>query len=348
MVTDSRPQRPITTRVRSLLACLSAAVLGIGLSACGEPSGGALDEGDPLHTEAVKLPPLELVLPPRPSEVLNEDGRTFAVPPPPFSPGIFPCSRCHEGGAGVADTLPAMPHLLHLDEGFGCADCHSGGDPMADVSVPSADVCGMCHSDLELDEDVPGVAGYFARIKSGDDEYVFPRRWKTQDVIANHEGHAAAGIECAACHGEASDGPFPKPRNVALMQSCLDCHEERQAPTDCASCHREIREPQHANISLHHSENMTTCFVCHDEENRDVLRMAHGELLPFEESWRLCGQCHGPKLRDWKQGLHGKRIGMWDGERQYLLCVHCHSDPHAPSFPRMEPLPPPVRPEDIR
>jgi hypothetical protein len=39
---------------------------------------------------------------------------------------------------------------------------------------------------------------------------------------------------------------------------------------------------------------------------------------------------------------------MWDGERQYLLCVHCHRDPHAPHFPSMAPLPPPVRPEDIR
>ena len=80
---------------------------------------------------------------------------------------------------------------------------------------------------------------------------------------------------------------------------------------------------------------------------RAAIQTSLGARVPFTESWRLCGQCHGPKLRDWRVGIHGKRMGEWDGERSYLLCAHCH-DPHAPRFAALPPEPPPVRPENIR
>jgi hypothetical protein len=165
-------------------------------------------------------------------------------------------------------------------------------------------------------------------------------------VIANHPGHAKAGVACAACHGEA-DGAYRKEKSVAWMASCVACHEERKVAARCETCHKEIREPQHRNVVLRHAEGHH-CLDCHDQGDRDWLRLASGQKVPFEESYRVCGQCHGPNLRDWKAGLHGKRTGMWDGERQYFLCVHCHRDPHAPRFPPMAPEPPPVRPEDIR
>jgi len=44
-----------------------------------------------------------------------------------------------------------------------------------------------------------------------------------------------------------------------------------------------------------------------------------------------CGQCHGDKYRDWRAGIHGKRVGQWDGEKSYFLCVNCHN-PHSPGF----------------
>ena len=58
--------------------------------------------------------------------------------------------------------------------------------------------------------------------------------------------------------------------------------------------------------------------------------------MPFEESYRLCGQCHGEKYRDWRAGVHGRRVGQWNGAKRYLLCVHCHS-PHQPRFKPMAP-----------
>ena len=76
-------------------------------------------------------------------------------------------------------------------------------------------------------------------------------------------------------------------------------------------------------------------------------RLANGDLVSFEESYNLCGQCHGTIFRDWKAGIHGKRTGEWNGRKQYRLCVHCHN-PHSPRFKPIKPLPPPDKPLEIK
>ncbi len=119
----------------------------------------------------------------------------------------------------------------------------------------------------------------------------------------------------------------------------------------CSNCHGMIppnpvrRELTgfHTEIVLHHDEDNRWCLDCHDTEDRDQLHLASGALVPFEESYRLCGQCHGEKYRDWRAGVHGRRSGDWNGQKTYLLCAHCH-DPHQPRFKAMEPMPPPVPP----
>ena len=111
--------------------------------------------------------------------------------------------------------------------------------------------------------------------------------------------------------------------------------------------HRRELTAMHTDIVLKHDETHRWCLDCHDATNRDVLHLASGEPVPFEESYRLCGQCHGEKYRDWRAGVHGRRTGSWNGAKQYLLCVHCHN-PHSPRFQPLKPMPPPVRPGAIR
>jgi hypothetical protein len=123
----------------------------------------------------------------------------------------------------------------------------------------------------------------------------------------------------------------------------------------CSTCHASIppnpeRRPlegMHSDIVFHHDEEHRWCLDCHDEKNRDVLRLASGAPVPFSESYRLCGQCHGTIYRDWREGIHGKRTGYWNGPKRYLLCVNCHN-PHSPHFAPLKPLPPPVRPQYLR
>jgi hypothetical protein len=131
-----------------------------------------------------------------------------------------------------------------------------------------------------------------------------------------------------------SDGIFP----------CSDCHKNLK-PNPV----RRKLVDWHDDISAmfnHDSENRW-CLDCHDLKYRDSLRLASGKLLDFKESYKLCGQCHGEKYRDWKVGVHGKRTGEWNGKKEYLLCVSCHN-PHSPKFKELTPEPPPVKQEDLK
>jgi hypothetical protein len=124
---------------------------------------------------------------------------------------------------------------------------------------------------------------------------------------------------------------------------CTDCHDP-ELPVKTTP--RKL-EMLHEEIVLHHAEESRWCLDCHDTADRDMLHLANGELVPFEESHRLCGQCHGEKYRDWRAGVHGRRTGSWNGEKEYLLCVHCH-DSHAPKFKPLAPLAAPTPPEVTR
>ncbi|UCF02545.1 MAG: hypothetical protein JSV14_02475 [Deltaproteobacteria bacterium] len=89
----------------------------------------------------------------------------------------------------------------------------------------------------------------------------------------------------------------------------------------------------HRNINLKHAEWMW-CLNCHNLDERNYLRLINGDTISFEESYRLCGQCHGQIYNDWKLGIHGRRVGQWSGKKLYLLCAHCH-DPHGPKFRKL-------------
>ena len=140
------------------------------------------------------------------------------------------------------------------------------------------------------------------------------------------------------------DFPVPPPPFSEGIYPCSECHDEIEP-----NLKKRILEDEHTDITLTHAEYLRWCLDCHDTADRDKLRLQSGEKIGFNESYRLCGQCHGTIYRDWKQGIHGKRTGYWDGRKEYLLCVHCHN-PHGPKFKPMKPKPPPeppARPRDI-
>lgn len=130
----------------------------------------------------------------------------------------------------------------------------------------------------------------------------------------------------------------PAPPLSADYFPCTTCHEKGKTN----SRRRQLKD-DHTDIVFDHDAQNRWCLDCHAELDRDKLHLASGELVEFGQSYRLCGQCHGPTYRDWKAGVHGKRTGMWNGKKNYFLCVHCH-DPHSPAIKPITPFPAPVPP----
>jgi hypothetical protein len=120
---------------------------------------------------------------------------------------------------------------------------------------------------------------------------------------------------------------------------CSDCHEGEKVDRRP----REL-EDEHDELELAHGD--LWCLSCHDGEDSDTLQLADATSVGFDESWRLCTQCHGEKLPDWRAGVHGKRTGHWWGPKEYLNCVSCHNA-HAPAFEPLAPKPPPTPPSEI-
>ena len=146
----------------------------------------------------------------------------------------------------------------------------------------------------------------------------------------------------SSAKGAGEEFPVAPPPMTEGMFPCSSCH----ASLEVNRKRRELKE-EHTQIKLHHAETMRWCLDCHDIKNRDKLRLYNGELINFTESYRLCGECHGPQYRDWRAGIHGKRTGyfMGTGKRTYFLCAHCH-DPHEPKFKSIKPESPPSLPTE--
>ena len=143
--------------------------------------------------------------------------------------------------------------------------------------------------------------------------------------------------EAAQTPGTGEDVQTPSAPLSPAIFPCSNCHDGTFNAT-----RRQLKD-EHTGIIFEHGKSRW-CLDCHNPKNRDKLRLASGELVDFAQSYKLCGQCHGPTFRDWKVGVHGKRTGMWNGKKKYFLCVHCHN-PHSPRIKPLTPFPAPKPPK---
>ncbi len=132
--------------------------------------------------------------------------------------------------------------------------------------------------------------------------------------------------------------PIVPPRKEQLtFYPCSQCHENwktNETPRILAPVHE---------VSLQHGEGRIWCLTCHDSKDRDHLRTLRDGKVDFNEAWKVCGQCHSNRQKDWYYGAHGKRAYFWKGEKIRYNCTHCHN-PHRPPFMHRKPQPkPPVR-----
>ncbi|MBI4654389.1 MAG: hypothetical protein HY752_05280 [Nitrospirae bacterium] len=133
---------------------------------------------------------------------------------------------------------------------------------------------------------------------------------------------------------------------VQKVSSCSECHDK---DWEVNPQRRELGEPHDETPGkfINHDSENRWCLDCHSAGNRDKLRLINGKLVDFKEYYRICEQCHRRTYREWKMGIHGKRTGYWNGDKEYLHCTQCHN-PHNPTFKPLEPMPAPRKPKEIR
>jgi len=138
--------------------------------------------------------------------------------------------------------------------------------------------------------------------------------------------------------------PAGPPRVVTTLK---DIHGS-SVTVACSTCHT-TRSPNHQNKTaksldefhggMAFSHGTVSCLSCHNPNDYDSLQLADGSPVDFTDVMTLCGQCHGPQMKDYEHGVHGGLNGYWDltrGPQQKNNCVDCHN-PHAPQFPKMQP-----------
>ncbi|WP_347923099.1 cytochrome c3 family protein [Pontimicrobium sp. SW4] len=121
---------------------------------------------------------------------------------------------------------------------------------------------------------------------------------------------------------------IPERKSQIKSFACIECHskplQEMQKNSDSKKAHWDI-------TLVHANEDIMNCITCHNPNNMDDLKSLTGKSIDFNNSYRLCSQCHTKQFDDWKGGAHGKRIAGWAPPRASFTCVNCHN-PHDPHF----------------
>lgn len=129
--------------------------------------------------------------------------------------------------------------------------------------------------------------------------------------------------------------PLKNAHGSAVTVTCSTCHNTRQ-PNDQ---NRTVNDLDEFHGGMVFSHGTVSCLSCHNPSDYDSLKLADGRRVEFTDVMTLCGQCHGPQLKDYEHGAHGGMNGYWDltrGPQVKNNCVDCHS-PHSPQFPKMRP-----------
>jgi hypothetical protein len=157
----------------------------------------------------------------------------------------------------------------------------------------------------------------------------------------------------------------PRSEKLALMPMCgTACHngvgpqfnpptlpkDKRAKPNPTM----EAMVPDLANFQ--HGRGRIWCMDCHHLTKRNMLVDHFGDPVSFDQPQLLCGKCHGDKLRDWRDGIHGKRIGEFTstGKKRWFTCTECHN-PHNVQdgarnrgFVQLQPEPSPQLPKGMK
>jgi Cytochrome c7 and related cytochrome c len=131
-----------------------------------------------------------------------------------------------------------FPHVVHAGKQIGCTEyCHESAETGPVAGLPSVRTCMICHNTIATDRP---LIKQITQMREKGIDLAWQRVYgytEQAHVRFNHAPHIRANVECSTCHGNIAEQTVAQ-RNVDLtMGFCVNCHRERQAPTDCLTCH---------------------------------------------------------------------------------------------------------------
>ncbi len=153
----------------------------------------------------------------------------------------------------------------------------------------------------------------------------------------------------------------PRTEKLSLASTCtLACHNgvtppgfpKHKKPIPIPTMEAMVPDVK----DLQHGRGRIWCLDCHHPTRRDKLVDNFGDPVSLDQPQLLCGKCHGDKLRDWRDGIHGKRIGEFasTGKKRWFVCTECHNPhdvqngAHQRGFTQLKPEPPPQLPAGMK
>lgn len=272
------------------------------------------------------------------------------------------------------DPGPGFSHRIHVaDQGLDCSSCHEPAEEGGPPSMPSLETCQLCHEGM--DEELPPERRPEAFFVDGAPRPGLPALG--DEVLFSHAGHvAAAGGDCATCHGDVEASERVLPEHAFSMDDCTSCHGRQGVDPSCATCHSVIDEgwepASHdlawdrvhgqafraggtevaARCTLCHTES--SCTACHLDQppaSHDNHWRLRGHAIPASLDRESCATCHRD---DSCQACHDEirplsHRGSFGGMRSnHCLtchfplrgegCATCHES--TPSHRRASPQPP--------
>jgi len=140
----------------------------------------------------------------------------------------------------TAADAPEQPlpfsHKAHAgDMKLPCKMCHVNPDPGETEGIPQAATCMQCHSAIKTDS--PAIQKLAAYAKNNR-----PIPWVRvceipEFVTFSHRQHVTAGNTCEDCHGKVAETERLALATNLNMGGCRNCHQARNASTECNFCH---------------------------------------------------------------------------------------------------------------
>ncbi|RIJ33431.1 c-type cytochrome [Pontibacter oryzae] len=160
----------------------------------------------------------------------------------------------------------AFSHKLHAGEHqINCNYCHSTVYKSKSASIPSANICMNCHSQIKTES--PEIQKIYRAIERNR-----PIEWvrihNLPDLAYfNHSQHTqVGGIECQTCHGPIQEMDVVYQYSPLTMGWCIDCHRETPLNTEGNAYYDklvELHEESSKGAFTVSSNGGTECSKCH-------------------------------------------------------------------------------------